>query len=364
MIKIGIIGLGLMGGSLAKALKIRYNNPYIVATNRSEDTLKKAYQDKMIDAYSTEVSDIFTGCNIIFICTPVSKIAEYVNKLLPYIDHKCIITDVGSTKGTIIEDIEKLSDKVCFIGGHPMTGSEQTRYTAAKESLYENTYYILAPLKSVQDDQLNLLVDIVTKIGAIPVVLAPTEHDHVVAAISHVPHVIAAAIVNLVNRLDTDKKYMHTLAAGGFKDITRIASSSPEMWQNISVENKIEILNILGAFKTLLSEYENMLLNEDSQALLNYFETAKNYRDTFSSRNIASFNKYYEILVDILDQTGAIATVSTLLSVNGINIKNIGIINNREYENGVLQIVFDNEQTRQKSITLLKKMNYTVYVRQ
>jgi prephenate dehydrogenase len=363
MIKVGIIGLGLMGGSLAKALKIRYNNPYIVATNRSEDTLKKAYQDKMIDEYSTEVSGIFTGCDIIFICTPVGKIVEYVNKLLPYIDNKCILTDVGSTKGTIIEDIEKLGDKICFIGGHPMTGSEQTRYTSAKESLYENTYYILAPVKSVQNDRLNLLIDIVTKIGAIPVVLAPAEHDHIVAAISHVPHVIAATIVNLVNRLDSNNKYMHTLAAGGFKDITRIASSSPEMWQNISVENKAEILNVIKEFKILLSEYENNLLNEDSEALLHYFDRAKNYRDTFSNRNIASFNKYYEILVDILDQTGAIATIATLLSVNNINIKNIGIINNREYEHGVLQVLFDNEETLQKSIRLLKKMNYTVYVK-
>jgi prephenate dehydrogenase len=135
------------------------------------------------------------------------------------------------------------------------------------------------------------------------------------------------------------------------------------MWQNISVENKAEILNVIKEFKILLSEYENNLLNEDSEALLHYFDRAKNYRDTFSNRNIASFNKYYEILVDILDQTGAIATIATLLSVNNINIKNIGIINNREYEHGVLQVLFDNEETLQKSIRLLKKMNYTVYVK-
>lgn len=363
MMKIGIIGLGLMGGSLAKALKIRYNNPFIVAANRSEDTLIKAYQDKIIDGYCTEVNEIFSDCNIIFICTPVSKIVGYVNKLLPYISKDCILTDVGSTKGSIVSDIEKLADKVCFIGGHPMTGSEQTRYTSAKESLYENAYYILAPVKSVPNDKLELLIDIVTKIGAIPVVLSPSQHDHIVAAISHVPHIIAAAIVNLVNRLDNDRKSMHTLAAGGFKDITRIASSSPEMWQNISQENKTEILNILKEFKTLLGDFENTLLSDDSEALLDYFQNAKNYRDSFSNRNIASFNKYYEVLVDILDQTGAIATIATLLSVNNINIKNIGIINNREYQHGVLQVLFDNEETWHKSIQLLKKMNYTVYTK-
>lgn len=360
--KVGIIGLGLMGGSLAKALKKKFNNIYIAACNRSIDTLKFAYEEKVIDVYCTEIDDTFSGCNIIFICTPVSKITEYVYKLLPYIDKDCIITDVGSTKGTLFDDMEKLKEKICFIGGHPMTGSEQTRYTYSKEYLYENTYYILSPLSSVSDEKLNFIVDIVKKIGAIPITISPYKHDYIVAAISHVPHVIAAAIVNMVKKLDTDEKYMKNLAAGGFKDITRIASSSPEMWQNISIENKTQILNVLNEFKKLIDEYEILLCNNDNQNLLNYFDSAKQYRDSFANRSPLK-SKYYEIYVDILDQLGSIATVSTMLSVNNINIKNIGIINNREFENGVLQIVFDTDEAQNKSIELLKKMNYTVYIK-
>lgn len=362
MKKVGIIGLGLMGGSLAKALKTRCNNPFIVAFNRSIDVLQKAFDEKIVDEYSLEINKSFCDCDIIFICTPVSTITEYVNKLLPYITKDCIITDMGSTKGSLFDDMKKLEDKICFIGGHPMTGSEQTRYTASKEYLYENAYYIIAPLNSVTYDKIDILTDIIKKIGAIPVTLSAYEHDYVVSAISHVPHIVASAIVNLVKKLDSENKYMHTLAAGGFKDITRIASSSPQMWQNISIENKKEILNVLQEFKKIIADYEEILSYDRKEMILDYFESAKQYRDGFSNRNPGLFSKYYEIYVDILDQLGSIATVSTMLSVNNINIKNIGIINNREFQNGVLQIVFDTEEAQQKSIGLLRKMNYTVYV--
>lgn len=361
MKKIGIIGLGLMGGSLAKAFKTHCNDTFIIASNRSIESLQEAYSEKIIDEYCLDINDSFCGCEIIFICTPVSKIAYYVNKLIPYINNNCIITDIGSTKGTLFNDMEKLKDKICFIGGHPMTGSEQTRYSSSKDYLYENAYYILAPLSSVPDEKINMLVDIVKMIGAIPITLEPHEHDFIVASISHVPHIIASAIVNLVKRLDGNNKYMYKLAAGGFKDITRIASSNPEMWQNISTENKKEILNVLQEFKKIILEYETMLNTNNEKSILEYFNTAKEYRDSFYNRNPGIFSKYYEIYVDIIDQLGSIATISTMLSVNNINIKNIGIINNREFENGVLQIVFDTEQSQQKSIQLLKKMNYTVY---
>lgn len=363
MIKIGIVGLGLMGGSIAKALKSKCDDVQIVAFNRSMDILKQAYSENVIDNYSTEIDSIFSGCKIIFLCIPVSHISEYVNKLIPYVSRDCVITDVGSTKGTLFEDMEKLKDNIYFIGGHPMTGSEQTRYSASKQYLYENAYYILSPLPSVPEPQIDFLIDIVKKMGAIPVKISPYEHDYIVAAISHVPHVIAAAIVNMVNRLDNEQKYMHTLAAGGFKDITRIASSSPDMWQNISVENRQNILNVLSEFKNIISEFENILRQDDIQSIWNYYNDAKQYRDSFDSHLPIASSKYFEIYVDILDQLGSIATISTMLSVNGINIKNIGIINNREFENGVLQIVFDTEQAQHKSIELLKKMNYNIYMR-
>jgi len=242
-----------------------------------------------------------------------------------------------------------------------MTGSEQTRYSASKETLYENAYYILTPCENVPSQKIDMLNNIIKAIGAIPIVIPPKKHDYVVSAISHVPHVIAAAIVNLVHELDDDKKYMYTLAAGGFKDITRIASSSPDMWQNISRENKEQILNVLAEFKKIIEQYEFKLSNDDYEGIWNYFNEAKIYRDSFANRNTAHFMEYYDIIVDVPDKTGSIATVAALLSSNNINIKNIGIINSREYENGALQISFDSKEAQKRSIELLKKINFKAY---
>ncbi len=361
MKKIGIIGLGFMGGSLAKAIKQHCGNIYIVALNRNTDVLEEAYNDGIIDSYTQTVDDNFLNCDIVFICTPVSLISSYAEKLIPYIPKNCIITDIGSTKATIFKDMELLKDKLYFIGGHPMTGSEQTRYSASKETLYENAYYLLTPLENVPDDKIELLSNLIKNIGAIPLTIPPAKHDYVVSAISHVPHIIAAAIVNLVQKLDGDEKYMHTLAAGGFKDITRIASSSPDMWQNISRENKTEILKVLREFKNIIEEYENELSADNYDSIWNYFNSAKIYRDSFANRNPSHFMEYYEIIVDVPDKTGSIATVAALLSSNNINIKNIGIINSREFENGVLQIIFDSQKSQEKSIELLRKMNFKAY---
>lgn len=355
--KIGIIGLGLIGGSIAKALKIR-RNYYISAMNRSEASLKAAFNEGIIDEYSLTDMSIFADCSIIFICTSVDKIPVYAQKLLPYIQKDCIITDVGSTKKSICNEMSKI-EGINFIGGHPMAGSEKTGYAAAKEHLFENAFYILAPSAQTTEGQLKLMEDIVSCLGAVPMVINPDAHDYSVAAISHVPHIIASALVNTVKKLDDENKYMHTLAAGGFKDITRIASSSPEIWTSICSDNKEKILQVLSSFSETINEVKNHI--EDSDDLSEYFNMAREYRNSFDVRNANTICSRYDFCVDVTDQPGAIASVATVLSLNGINIKNIGVVNSREYSEGVLQIVFDTYEEKEKSIAILKNMNYTIY---
>lgn len=359
MKNIGIIGLGLIGGSIAKAIKAT-NDVNIVAFNRSEQSLIDAKNDGIISDYSTSDMSIFKACDIIFLCTPVDKIISYVERLKPYIKKDCIITDAGSTKNQICEKMKAFKD-IAFIGGHPMAGSEKTGYKAANEHLYENAFYVLTPSETITQAQTDEVVGLVKKMGAIPVVISPKHHDYVVSAISHVPHIIAAALVNMVKKLDDDKEYMHTLAAGGFKDITRIASSSPEMWSGICFENKTEILNVISEFKNTLTNFEEELKKDENDSIYNFFEASRDYRNSFAEKKVSVIAKYYELYVDIIDRPGSIATIATLLSVNNINIKNIGIINNREFSGGVLQIIFESEEEKNKSISLLEEMNYTLY---
>lgn len=362
--KVGIIGLGLIGGSLAKALKFRCSVKEIIAFNRHEDVLKTAYEEGVISAYTTEIDTHFQGCDLVFLCTPVDTIFDYAQKLSVFLTPDCIVSDVGSTKGNLYNKMKTLSNQLCYIGGHPMTGAEKFRYTASKEHLFENAYFILTPADNIPDQMVQQYRDLVIAIGAIPIIVSPFEHDHIAASISHVPHIIAAGLVNLVKSLDTEKEYMHLLAAGGFKDITRIASSSPEMWESICFDNREEILKILSSFEQTIQDIKKKLQENKKDDVYHFFNEARLYRDSFSTVTPGRFSSRFEINVDVLDKPGSIAIIAVLFSSNNINIKNMEIINNRERDQGVLLISFETEEERQKSISLLREMNYEVYIKE
>ncbi len=359
---VGIIGLGLLGGSIAKAFKNRIGAEKIIASNRNEDVLKLALEEKVIDEGTTIIDENFSQCDIVFICTPVDTIYPIAQELSRYVKKGCIVTDVGSTKGNIYTNMLSLSDKICFIGGHPMTGSEKFRYTASKEHLFENAYYIVAPSDNVPKEETEKFKSALKTIGALPVEVSPFEHDYIVASISHVPHIVAACLVNNVKNLDTETHHMQMLAAGGFKDITRIASSSPEMWESICIENKKEILKVLGSYEQTINEFKNLIEAEDKNGIYNLLGQAKNYRDNFSANTPGLIAKRYDIVVDVLDRPGSIAVIAVLLSSNGVNIKNIGIVNSRE-EDAPLFISFSNEEERQKSVKLLRDHNYEIHIK-
>lgn len=362
--KVGVVGLGLIGGSLCKALRNRYGVKEIVAANRSEDVLISAKSEGIIDDYSLGVTDMFSGCDIVFICTPVDKIFDYAAKLAPIVGRDCVISDVGSTKGHLYDEMKTLGDSISYIGGHPMAGSERFRYNASKEHLFENAYYIIAPAENIPDEKTAEFKDMVEKIGAIPVVISPYEHDYAVASISHVPHIIAAALVNNVKKLDSEKGYMHLLAAGGFKDITRIASSSADMWESIMFENKEDILSVLDSFSEVISDIRKSIERDSHEDVHSYFQDAQSYRNSFNNATPKAFVKRYEIDVDVLDRPGSIAIIAVLFSSNGINIKNMGIVNSRENNSGALTFAFDSEEDRQRSVELLRDMNYDVTVKE
>ena len=149
--------------------------------------------------------------------------------------------------------------------------------------MFENAYYIIAPGENVPEEKTAEFKETVTKIGAIPVIISPYEHDYAVASISHVPHIIAAALVNNVKKLDSDKEYMHLLAAGGFKDITRIASSSADMWESITFENKEDIISVLDSFSEDINDIRSNIMNDNTDYVYNYFLNAQQYRNTFNT---------------------------------------------------------------------------------
>lgn len=364
---IGFIGFGLIGGSIARALKkIRPDillYAYDYHSNPPSSDYKEALSDGVLDYVTGDLKSGFPDCDIIFLCAPVLANISYLHKLKSIIKPTCIITDVGSVKGNIHEAVKDLQMEEVFVGGHPMTGSEKTGYANSYALLLENAYYILTPTDKTPVNKLNLLSNLVEEMGSIPIILDPKEHDEITAAISHLPHIIAASLVNLIRDSGELSEKMKQLAAGGFKDITRIASSSPQMWQNICLTNASFIRDILNRYIDSLQIAAAALSDMNGDYLYKMFDTAGEFRNSIPNKSIGLIHGVFEIYVDIIDETGAIASIATLLADNHISIKNIGIIHNREFEEGVLHIEFYDERSEEDAINLLAKHNYHVYER-
>lgn len=366
-LKIGFIGFGLIGGSIARAIKKINPKHYLCAYDHHKEKLNKdhmsAIADYVLDSTSTSLTTDMPDCDIIFLCAPVLSNIEYLKQLKQIIKPSCIITDVGSVKENITAAAGELGLDEQFIGGHPMTGSEKTGYMNSYALLLENAYYILTPTKKTPDAKIKVLYSLVEKMGSIPVLLDAKEHDEITAAISHLPHIIAAQLVNFVRESDRDSEIMKSLAAGGFKDITRIASSSPVMWQNICLTNASMIKQSLDRYIKSLQDVSGALSELNGDYLYRMFDTAGEYRSLIPGKSIGMIKKIFELYMDIADEAGAIATIAALLAKNAISIKNIGIIHNREFEEGVLRIEFYDEKAQDNAVSLLKNFNYRIYQR-
>ncbi len=360
--KIGFIGLGLIGGSIAKKLKAIHPDIHIIASAGHVETIREAYELGIIDNRELLPLTAFSECDYIFLCAPVQKNISYLAELKDIIKKDCYITDVGSTKTEIHEEISRLGMEANFIGGHPMAGSEKTGIANANEYLLENAYYIITPTTVTPQKELDNFRSFVTSLGAIPLVLDYKTHDYATASISHLPHVIAFALVNLIQRIDDENDTMKTIAAGGFRDITRIASSSPVMWQNIFLSNRKPVLNLIDQYMDEISHLRTLIEQADSDAMIEYFSSARDYRDSITVPGKAHA-VVYEIYLDLIDEAGGIAAIATILALKGISIKNIGIINNREFEDGVLRIEFYDQESLDLAVALLTERNYTLYKR-
>ena len=358
---IGFVGLGLIGGSIAKAILKTYPNTRILATASRESTIETAFEERLIDNNGLLKIHQFGQCDIIFLCSPVKVNCEYLRKLKDVVKPDCIITDVGSVKGDITAVARELEMTNQFIGGHPMTGSEMTGLDYSSASLLENAYYILTADSEMNKETYSQFSDYIRSLGAIPIQLSPEEHDEATATISHLPHVVAAALVNLVNDNDDDRKICKTIAAGGFKDITRIASSSPTMWQNIFLSNKDAVLKLIKDFKDELTQFENAISSADPDEIINLWTKAKDYRDSITIPDSAHY-RYFELYCDIDDKPGTLVGVLQLLANAEISVKNIDIIHNREFEPGVLRIEFYTQDALDKARTVRTHNNY--YTRQ
>lgn len=278
---IGFLGLGLIGGSIARSIrKIFPSCRIIVYSRRKNEDLLQGIKDGIISDITYAIDAHFSECDIIFLCAPVLQNIQFLEQLKPLINKTCIITDVGSVKGNIHKEVERLELESQFIGGHPMAGSEKTGFANSSEDLLKESYYLLTPCKTTAEEKVLFLKKILSGTGAIFATVDAGLHDDITAAISHVPHIVAASLVNMVRKNDTSNELMKTFAAGGFKDITRIASSSPEMWESICLSNADSIDHFLSLMIDELTKMRSYIANEQGTEINHFFASSREYRDS------------------------------------------------------------------------------------
>lgn len=360
MKKIGFIGFGLIGGSLAKIWHGLHPKVEIIIYDHHEkpsEEYLKAVEDGVVKRITKDLFD-FSDCGLIVLCAPVVSILTYLEKLSQIISEDTILTDVGSVKGTITEAALKAGLQKNFIGGHPMAGSEKTGYSNANINLFENSYYILTPFPETSEEKLQSLKKMISETRALPIVVDAKRHDKVTAAISHVPHIVAASLVNAV--ADKRDDMMELLAAGGFRDITRIASSSPFMWRDICLSNKESIGGFLDSYINELQRIKEKIQEGNKEGLFEFFENSKEFRDSLPLKK-SNMAVSHEILLYVPDEPGEIAIIASILAARGISIKNIGIAHNREYSDGVLRVEFYDHFSMKSAYKAIKERNYKIF---
>lgn len=281
-IKLAIIGVGLIGGSLGLCLKRALGDGiYITGLCRTERSMQHAIKCGAVDYASADLAEVVGDADIVFLSPPVLQIVPMVQRLLPYLSPHTILTDAGSTKGYVWQHLrEILPETVYYIAGHPMTGKEKSGVDAADPDLFRGKAYVIIEDTGAPREVYRKLLDLLryTEANFVPMEIA--QHDRCAAVISHVPHVAAAALVTLLNRSGDDLESCIKLIGGGFKDTTRIASSNADMWADICMTNGGEIARNLRQLQEILGEVIEACESHDRQYIHDYFTASKKRRDS------------------------------------------------------------------------------------
>ncbi len=339
-----LIGCGLIGGSLSLALKKTGLVTRVVGVDVHPRVLEVAIARGVIDEGTSDLHFGLTNANLVIVATPVPATIELIPKIAKWehiLAKDAIVTDVSGVKNHVVELASEVFHSVSFVGGHPMAGSEKSGIWAAHDKLLENAVYVMTPDDKTSQAALADLAELLRRTGALIRTMSPLLHDRVVAAISHVPHIIAATLVNQVQALSGQDASYVELAAGGFRDITRIASSDPALWRDISLENRMEIEPLLDAWIRRLTQCKAAISDGDSSQLEEFFTTARTFRDALPAKSSGAIRPLYSMTVSVPDEPGIIGEVASLLGKKNISIRNIGILESREDDDGQLLLQFD-----------------------
>ena len=328
--RIAVVGFGLVGASFAAAVRAAYPDTWVLAVDIDERTLAEAVErgwatDGALPddpAFERFVGD---GCDLVVLATPVGAAERYFEDLARW-DYRGIVTDTASTKARITALAERvLPHPENFVPGHPMAGSEVNGIEGARPDLFKGAHWILCPDADTPAEHFPRLHELVTSIGARVIALPREDHDKAVAVVSHVPHIMASSLVQLASRHADDQQALMRLAAGGFKDSTRIAAGSPELWCGIAFDNKDALSDGLDEIQGIIGAFADALASDDRAALTALLADAAAARRALPAAWVPSTERLLEVRIPMEDRPGVVAEVTTVTSSVGCNIQSIEI---------------------------------------
>lgn len=279
--KLAIIGVGLIGGSFGLSCRENRIAKVVWGYGRREPKLQKAVELGLIDRYSLDLREVVEDADVVALALPVESIILTGEKIFPYLGKNAVVTDVGSTKEKIVKRMEEiLAPKFRFVGAHPIAGTEKSGPEAAFAGLFKDRYCILTPTEGTDAGALDLVRELWEQTGARVAIMDPEEHDRLLALISHLPHMAAYALVNCLSQREGEFPGLFSYTAGGFKDFSRIASSSPLMWKEICLHNGKAIVQAIESFRANLLEIAEAIERGNGEKIEKIFQNSKGIRDS------------------------------------------------------------------------------------
>ena len=361
-----IAGLGLIGASMALGIKRDHPDYEILGYNRSQASRDIALERGMIDRATDDFASFAPLADVIILTLPIKQTIAFIQELAT-IDLKegVIISDAGSTKSAIVEAAEQyLAGKpVRFVGAHPMAGSHKTGAASADVNLFENAYYIFTPSSLTTPETLSEMKDLLSGLHARFIEIDAKEHDRVTSQISHFPHILASGLMEQTAVYAQEHEMTRRFAAGGFRDMTRIAESEPGMWTSILLSNREAIIERIEDFKERLDGIGQAISKGEEEQIWNFFNQAREQRQAMEIHKRGGVDSSYDLYVDVPDEEDVILRILELL--RGTSLVNIHINEeNREDVHGILQISFKNAQDLERAERLISEnTDYTVVIK-
>ncbi len=358
--RIAILGTGLIGGSLGLAIK-RVRPEIVITGYDRPERLEEASALGAIDELAATPESAVQSADLIVLATPLPSILSLLDIVVAHCPSLAIVTDVGSVKRPVLERMRDVGPEgMTFVGGHPMAGAAAGGLKYADPLLFENAVYVLCPPDGELPEAFAPVTELLSQIGARLLVMDAARHDRVAAAVSHLPQILSVALIEAAYDTGSDEEAVRTLAAGGFRDMTRIAESPFDIWESIFAANHGNVLDSLSTISSIIQRIRNRLIEEDYDALEEYFERASRRRNDIP-RDVRGFlHPLFNVIVHAEDRAGWLAEVTQILATHDISIKDVELLKIREGIGGTFRFGFATDAEMRDACDVLRDAGYTI----